>query len=79
MGRTAVPLPPNGQRDRNDDNLKKPDVDVMKLNTILSRLNLTVAALLLLQAGALFLAGCETTGDNAASAHEHSSGRGSCH
>jgi uncharacterized lipoprotein YajG len=51
----------------------------MKLNTMFSRLNLTVAALLLLLAGALFLAGCETTGDNDTSAHDHSSGQGSCH
>ena len=79
IGRTAVPLPPDGQRDRNDDRLKKPDVNVMKLNTIFSRLNLTVAALLLLLAGAVLLAGCESTGDNDASAHDHSSGQGSCH
>jgi len=51
----------------------------MKLNTIFSRLNLTVAALLLLLAGAVLLAGCGTTGDNETSAHDHSSGQGSCH
>jgi len=51
----------------------------MRLNTILSRLNLTVAALLLLLAGALLLVGCGTTGDNETSAHDHSSGQGSCH
>jgi hypothetical protein len=51
----------------------------MKPNTTLLRLNLTVAALLPLLAGAVLLAGCETTGDNANSAHDHSSGQGSCH
>jgi hypothetical protein len=51
----------------------------MKLNTTPSRLNLTVAALLLLLAGAVLLAGCETTGDNDNSAHDHSSDQGSCH
>ena len=51
----------------------------MKLNAMFSRLNLAVAALLLLLAGAVFLAGCGTTGDNDASAHDHSSGQGSCH
>jgi len=51
----------------------------MQQNTTLSRLNLTVAALLLLLAGAVLLAGCVTTGDNDASAHDHSSGQGSCH
>jgi hypothetical protein len=51
----------------------------MKLNTTLSRLNLPVAALLLLLAGAVILVGCETTGDNDNSAHDHSSGQGSCH
>ena len=40
---------------------------------------LTVAALLLLLAGAVLLAGCGTTGDNDTSAHDHSSGQGSCH
>jgi hypothetical protein len=38
-----------------------------------------VAALLLLLAGAVLLVGCETTGDNDTSAHDHSSGQGSCH
>jgi hypothetical protein len=42
-------------------------------------MNLTVAALLLLLGGAVLLAGCETTGDNDTSAHDHSSGQGSCH
>jgi hypothetical protein len=51
----------------------------MKLNTTLSRLNFTVAALLPLLAGAVLLAGCGTTGDNDASARDHSSGQGSCH
>ena len=52
---------------------------MMKLKTFFSRLNLTVAALLLLLAGAVLLAGCATTGDNDAGAHDHSSGQGSCH
>jgi hypothetical protein len=51
----------------------------MKLNTMFSRLNLTGAALLLLMAGAVLLAGCGTAGDNDASAHDHSSGQGSSH
>jgi uncharacterized lipoprotein YajG len=51
----------------------------MKLNTMFSRLNRTVAALLLLLVGAVLLAGCQTAGDNDASAYEHSSGQGSCH
>jgi hypothetical protein len=51
----------------------------MNLNKILSRLNLTVAALLLVLAGAVLLAGCTTAGDNDATAHDHSSGQGSCH
>ncbi len=51
----------------------------MKLNKMFSRLNLTVAALLLLLAGAVLLAGCGTTGDTDSSAHDHSSGQGSCH
>jgi hypothetical protein len=51
----------------------------MKLDTMFSRLNLTVTALPLLMAGAVLLAGCETTGDNDTSAHDHSSGQGSCH
>ena len=75
----TVPLPPGGQRDRNNDNFKKTDIDAMKLNTTPSRLNLTVAALLLLLAGAVLLVGCETTSDNDNSAHDHSSGQGSCH
>jgi hypothetical protein len=44
-----------------------------------SRLNLTMAALLLLLAGTVLLVGCETTGDNDNSAHGQSSGQGSCH
>jgi hypothetical protein len=51
----------------------------MKLNTMFLRLNLTVAALVLLLAGAILLAGCESTGDNDNDAHGHSSGQGSCH
>jgi len=79
IGRTAVPLPTDGQQNRNDDNFKKTDIDAMTLNTMFSRLNLTVAALLLLLAGAVLLADCESMGDNDASAHDHSSGQGSCH
>ena len=51
----------------------------MQLNTIFSRVNLAVAGLLFLLAGALLLAGCQTAGDTDASAHDHSSGQGSCH
>jgi hypothetical protein len=51
----------------------------MKPNTTLLRLNLTVAAWLLRLAGAVLLVGCETMGDNGNSAHDHSSGQGSCH
>ena len=73
------PLPPDGQRDRNNDDFKKTDADAMRLNTMFSRLNLTLASLLLFLAGAVPLAGCETTGDNDTGAHNHSSGQGSCH
>lgn len=80
FGSTAVSLPP-GVRDRNDDNLKKLDNDPMRLNTIFSRLNLALAALLLLLAGAAFLTGCGTSEDHTGHANDGDSSEhsGGCH
>ena len=51
----------------------------MKANRLFWRMNLTVAALLLVLACVSFLTGCGSTGDRDGSAPERSDSQGSCH
>ena len=51
----------------------------MKANRLFWRMNLTVAALLLVLACVSFLTGCGSTGDRGGSAPERSDSQGSCH